>query len=179
MDPHLRYHLRLSNAELAAELARLRVNWVTAYRSDRPVPSPPPTILLAALASSDEARLRLTLIPLCLARPEYAHAVVEAAGVVPEDAWVTLACYYSAAVSLQQKYGDRLDQLGLKHDALPDQFARALDLPIAGDPDARLRLLAKRQGDLSGRSLNWYGTYEHAAERYIRRAQLELAWAAN
>ena len=39
-----------------------------------------------------------------------------------------------------------------------------------------LKRLAKRHQEISGLSLNWYGTYNHAAQRVITRLKVEEAW---
>lgn len=49
----------LTNAELAAELARLGIAFVESFNADRLSISPRRELLLAALASSSEARLRM------------------------------------------------------------------------------------------------------------------------
>ena len=78
-----------------------------------------PTRLIAALAESNEARLRLSLIPLFLEYPEFAAHVRAAARGLSAPARVTLRCYYSAAVWLQRKYRLRLDALlGQNHPCL-------------------------------------------------------------
>jgi hypothetical protein len=160
-------------------LDRLGVAWVVALIDDQPHPPPTREAFLAALASSDEARMRLALIPLFLARSDYAREVTKAVGLVSGRPQVTLICYYTAAALLQQKYARQLDRLGVKSDPLPDTSGRKLDLSRFNTPDERLRQLADRQAERSGRSLNWYGTYEHAAERFLKRVELDLIWVGN
>ena len=63
--------------------------------------------LIAELAKSNEARLRLALIPLFLKHPEFAAHVRKTATSLNKTARTTLQCYYSAAVCLQQKYRSR------------------------------------------------------------------------
>jgi hypothetical protein len=63
-----------------------------------------PARLIAALAQSEEARLRLSLIPLFLEHPEYAELVRAVARKLDPAARLTLQCYYSAAVWFQQKH---------------------------------------------------------------------------
>ena len=112
--------------------------------------------LIAALAQSDESRLRLSLIPLFLEHPEFAARVRTVAKKLNPSAQLTLQCYYSAAVWLAQKY-----QQGT---ALPDYFSKELNLKPSDDPEENLRNLAKRHGELSGTRVNWFGTYQHAAQ---------------
>lgn len=168
-----------SNADLAAELARLGVSWVAVSQNNALESVILPATLLAALASSDEARLRLALIPLLLARPEYTQSALEAAGLVTDQPRNTFICYYTAAMLLQKKHKRRLVQLEIDHEEILDHFGSELGLPQLSNPDDRLKLLAEKQALLSGRPLNWYGTYEHAAARFLRRYELEKIWAAN
>ena len=130
-----------------------------------------PDKLLAALAGSPEARLRLALIPLLLARPKFSLAVLTALPHTPPDAAITLRCYYTAAYWLQQKYQARLTAaLGITP-PLPDLFLAELGLSTYTDPDTALHALAARQQILSGRVLNWFGTYEHAVQSWLRQVE--------
>lgn len=166
-----------SEATLAAELARLGLPFVTSSAEDVASISPSPEELIAALASSKEARLRMALIPLFVVHPEYAQYVTGVADGLVGQMRITLVCYYTAAMLLQRKHAQRLAQLGLGSTELPDLFGHYLELPLSGDMDGLLLRLAERQAQMSGRSLNWYGTYAHAIERLIRRRELEAVWA--
>src|SRR5690606_32001366 len=81
---------------------------------------------------------------------------------------VTLVCYYTAAMLLQRKYARQLGRTGLLKPSLPDLFGRELALPPSRDVDSLLEQLGKRQASLSGRPINWVGTYEHAAKHILR-----------
>ncbi len=116
-----------------------------------------PARLIAELAQSDEARLRLSLIPLFLEHPEYASHVREVVKKLDPMARLTLQCYYSAAVWLTKKYRP-------KSIVLPDHFSRDLNLTPVDDPDETLRALAKRHKELSGSYVNWFATYQHAEQ---------------
>ncbi len=168
---------KLPAAALAAELGRLGIPFVTFSADDRPLPPPAPDMLLASLAMSDEARLRMALIPLFLTLPNHARSVTEAAVALPARAQVTLVCYYTAAMLLQRKYAQRLSRLGIDHAPLPDLFGRELGLSPADDADSSLARLAKRHAELSGRPLNWRGTYEQAAMRFMQRVEWETKQA--
>lgn len=63
-----------------------------------------PTHLLRELAQSDEARLRLSLIPLFLEHPEHASYVCAVAEKLNPLARLTLQCYYSVAIWLAKKH---------------------------------------------------------------------------
>lgn len=168
---------RPSEAVLAAELNRLGLAFVAADNVPHLALSAPE--LVAALAGSDEARLRLSLIPLFMARREYAEAAPIAADQVSAQAWITLICYYTAAMLLQRRHAQRLAQLGFVFAPLPNVFGQYLDLPLSDDVDALLSHVAERQAEMSGQPLNWRGTYEHALQRLIRRRELEVTWAEN
>lgn len=124
-----------------------------------------PVLLLTALAQSGEARLRLVLIPLFLEHPEFAEYAQEAAGRLEFSARLTLQCYYTAAFCLQRI-------LPVSGRLLPDLFSGELNLRLGGDAEENLRALAERQRELSGASVNWLGTYQHAAQ--IWRKGLEV-----
>lgn len=164
---------KLSGAALAAELGRLGIPLVTFSAEDRHDPPPAPDLLLASLAASDEARLRMALIPLFLACPDYARPVAEVAGGLCGRARVTLICYYTAAILLQRKYARRLARLEIEHTPLPNVFSRELNLPTSDNVDSSLAFLAERHAQLSGQSLNWRGTYEQAANRFLQRTTWE------
>lgn len=154
---------------VAAALAQLDVHFVTrtgkvsgTRLAKRPV------ALLASLAEQDEARLRLGIIPLLLRHPDLAPVVPDAVKRLSPRRRDVLKLYYTAALLLQQKYAARLEQfLGLSS-TLIDWYSGELGVPVQGDPDTRLRILARKQRERSGLALNWLGTYEHAAECFVR-----------
>lgn len=135
-----------------------------------------PDLLLASLATSPEARLRLAIIPLLLTHPTFADAAVAAVERLPQDAAITLRCYYTAAYWLQEKYRTQLAALLGSTQRLPDLFGAAIGMARYSDPDAALRALAVRQQVLSGRVLNWAGTYEHAVQTWLRQRERDAAW---
>ena len=135
-----------------------------------------PSSLLARLAASPEARLRLALIPLLLRHPQFsaqASAVLEA---LPATAASVLKCYFVAAALLQRKYWERLQSLGMPALALPPLFFAELAIPYPCNPDDGLKLLADRQAILSERFINWLGTYEHAAQRFLTHMERRITW---
>lgn len=161
------------------ELARLGVRFVRT--GARPAASRPltPYDLLMGLACSDEPRLRLSLIPLLLTRPDYAVHVPEAGRRLSVLPRVTLISYYTATRLLQRKYRLQLAELGYSPEPLPDLYSQELRLPVDRPADEQLRHLAERQASLSGRHLNWHGTYEHAMRHLLRLAEQEAAWATS
>ncbi|RIK29768.1 MAG: hypothetical protein DCC56_12110 [Anaerolineae bacterium] len=126
-----------------------------------------PALLIAALAESGDARLRLSLIPLFLEHPEFSNYVQQAAKRLDPSARLTLQCYYSAAVWLGQK-------IQLKN-SMPDYFSKELGLHVAENVDENLQELAQRHKELSGAQINWLGTYEHAARIWLKGLELQKA----
>jgi hypothetical protein len=150
-------HTTTSTGEqLANALHILGVNFIRGGKGVDESLHTHPSRLIAALAQSDEARLRLSLIPLFLEHPEYASRVRTVAKKIVPSAQLTLKCYYSAAVWLAKKY-----QLNI---SLPDHFAKDLNLTPIDDPDENLRALANRHAELSGSYVNWLATYQHAEQ---------------
>jgi hypothetical protein len=146
----------LTGDQLTNALRALDVNFILGGKSTGTSLHKQPARLIAALAQSDESRLRLSLIPLFLEHPEFAAHVRTVARRLTKPSRLTLQCYYSAAVWLAQIYQP--------HKPLPDHFSKALNTPITDDPQENLRNLAKRHRELSGMRVNWLGTYQHAAQ---------------
>jgi hypothetical protein len=161
----------LNGAQLASSLDALGIRFIMVGQGGGEISHISPPHLIAALASSDEARLRLALIPLFLERPDYVLQVRTAVHELTGISLTTLQCYYTAAIFLQQKYRSRLDDLVGVKPSLPDLFSKDLGLSMVDDPDVNLTQLAARHQQLSGLVINWYGTYEHAILKWL--AQLE------
>ena len=125
-----------------------------------------PARLISKLAQSDEARLRLSLIPLFLEHPEYASHVRTVARELDPSERLTLQCYYSAAVWLAKKHQ-------IKNATLPDHFSLELHLTPVDDPEENLRALAKRHKEASGSLTNWLGTYQHAAQVWLKGLEMK------
>lgn len=151
-------HISTSTGDqLIHSLRMLGVNFVLGGKDTNESLHKHPTRLISALAQSDEARLRLSLIPLFLEHPEYASHVRDVVKGLTLSARLTLQCYYSAAVWLQRKYR-------LESSLLLDYFSKDLNLTPVDEPEENLRLLAKRHRELSGSFTNWLETYMHAAQ---------------
>jgi hypothetical protein len=164
------------NTILAATLEQMGIHFVAVQTDWQVEPVAPPDILLCGLASSHEARMRLALIPLFLKKPEYAVYVTEALRHLAPAPQQLLRCYYTAARLLQQKYRSQLITLFGNFPSLPALFEGALGLDDAESADIRLQQLAERQAQLSGRPINWYGTYEHAYTRLTRHVIQRMQW---
>lgn len=159
---------QLSPADLAHVLDVVDVPFVAGGSQSTKSRMPQPAALLAALASCEEARLRLALIPLLLRHPEYArHARSALCQMIP-SAKIGFKCYYTAAVLLQRKYRERLTALLGDTVLLPDLFSGEVGMKDCSDPEQDLRALADLQKALTGRLINWQGTYEHGAQRLLR-----------
>jgi hypothetical protein len=160
-----RHTAAITGNQLTNALRALGVHFILGGQSEDASLRRQPVRLIAALAESDEARLRLSTIPLFLEHPEFAAHVQASAKRLNLPARLTLQCYYSAAVWLAQIY--------LAQDLpLPDYFSWELGLHPTGDPQENLRRLAKRHEELSAARVNWLGTYQHAAQ--VWRKGLEL-----
>lgn len=157
----------ITGSQLTNALRVLGVNFILGGQSKDESLRRQPARLIAALAESDEARLRLSLIPLFLEHPEFAARVRTVAKNLDPPARLTLQCYYSAAVWLAQKYQAR-------NKSLPDYFSKELNLHPTEDLEENLRGLAKRHEELSGARVNWLGTYQHAAQVWLKGLELRV-----
>jgi hypothetical protein len=141
--------------------------------------TPTPTLdaahLIASLAQSKEARLRLALIPLFLRHPEFSNEVITADERLSPAGQLYLRFYYTAAVVLQKKYWNRLVKIFGGQIPLPDLFSSKLGVSLDAPPDQALLQLAERHRILSGQFVNWLGTYEHAAEVWLKQMELQKA----
>ena len=84
--------------------------------------------------------------------------------------------YYTAAQLLQKKYREELEEFFGDQDSLPALFEQNLVPNDEKSPDQCLRQLAEKQAQLSGKSINWYGTYEHAYTRLERHTKARKLW---
>jgi len=158
----------ITGEQLANSLHALGIKFIVGGDENGETLRQKPTELIAALAQSKEARLRLSLIPLFLERPEFSAHVSAAAQNLPRAARLTLQCYYSAAVWFQQKHRERLQNLIGNKPTLADIFSRELGLQNTNNPEENLQRLAQRHQELSGEKVNWLGTYQHAAQVWLR-----------
>lgn len=159
--------------QLANALHALGVKFIMGGGSEDDTLRKQPARLLTALAQSGESRLRLSLIPLFLEHPEFAARVRAVAKSLDPAARLTLQCYYTAAVWLQQLYRPRLEVLIGKKPSLPDYFSRELGMENANDPEGNLQRLAKHHQVLSGAQVNWLGTYHHAVQVWMKGLEIQ------
>jgi len=151
--------------QLAGALHALGVHFIMGGKGRDESLLTQPECLIAALAQSDEARLRLALIPLFLEHPEYGAHVLKAAQSLDPGTRLTLQCYYTAAVWLAKKYH-------LSGAPLSDHFSKELGLNPVDNPDENLRMLASRHKYLSDSYVNWLATYQHAEQVWRRSREL-------
>lgn len=157
----------ITGNQLTNALRALDVNFILGGQSKNESLHKQPARLIAALAQSDESRLRLSLIPLFLEHPEFALRARIVAKRLDPSARLTLQFYYSAAVWLGEKYQ--------VHKTLPDYFSQELDIHPVDDPEENLKALAKRHKELSGTRVNWLGTYLHAAQVWQKGLEYKKA----
>lgn len=123
----------------ASLLAALRAHGVR-YLTDDPrasgesVQSISPQQLLAGLAQASDPRLRYTIAPLLLVRPELAPLVPPVARSLSPAAKDVLVEAYTAAVYLQRAWQTRLRRYLGEQSTLPPLWIDELGLP---DPDER------------------------------------------
>lgn len=167
----------LAEEQVVAELSQWGIGYLSRDVELPPFPLRAPDDLLAAIVRQPSSRVRVALIALLLARPEFANAVPAALRRLAPAHAQTLKFLYTAAVLLQQQFAAELQtRLGPRWSLLPDWFAD--DLRVAGDtPLARLQSLAGHHAQWSGEHLNWAGTYENAARLLLRRWEMEHAWS--
>ncbi len=155
--------------QLIAALHRLGIRHLaTMTPAPEDVPLSPRDLLIG-LAACPDARVRSALVPLFLWRPDFASAAPDAAAETNGQARVMLLCCYAAAVSLERQLADA--------PTLPNLFERDLGLSAFESPAARLKEVARRHALLSGRDINWQGTYEHAVAVALRFVEPAVAWS--
>lgn len=161
----------VSEDQLVSELWARDVRFLMGQQSSAS-PLLTPANLIAALAQSENARVRLSLIPLFLRHPEFfTEAKKTDEALLTGYSQLVLRFYYTAAVILQGKYRERLNNLFSGQIRLPDLFSKKIGVVINENQDESLSNLSKRHQILSGHFINWLGTYEHAAERLIRHME--------
>lgn len=165
----------LSEDQLISELWARDVRFLMGRQfSSTPVLAP--ANLIASLAQSTNARVRFSLIPFFLRHPEFSAEMENADKVLSSQTnQYVLRFYYTAAVFLQRKYQERLIHILGKQPQLPDLFSSKLGVVPKTNPDQALAQLAKRHQILSGQFVNWLGTYEHAAEVWLKQMELQKA----
>lgn len=135
-----------------------------------------PAQLVISLAQSADPRVRFSLIPLFLRYPEFSAIVMEAdRSLSGKEGRTALRFYYTAAVFLQRKHQDRIHRIMGKQPRLANLFSKELRFTPDKNPDRALARLAEQHHFLTGQFVNWLGTYEHAADVWLRQMELQKA----
>lgn len=158
---------KINNSIIISNLEQLGIEFLLSGENEFEKEILDPETIIALLASSNESRFRLTLIPLFIQFPNLASKVPVVFENLTPSAKITLQFYYCAAMFLQQKYKNRLISLATYEATLPIMFENQLDFVVGNDPEDNLRKLCQNHQLISGRLINWYGTYEHAMHRLL------------
>ena len=159
--------------QLTTALHVLGVDFIMGEQLEKGTLYKKPVSLIAALAKSPEARLRLSLIPLFLEHPEFSDYVPSVSKKLESVTRITLQYYYTAAVWLQKQHRNQLDALIGPKPSLPDYFSSGLGLEITADFEGNLRSLGLRHQELSNSQVNWFGTYQHAVRVWLKGLELQ------
>jgi len=163
--------------KLVAELELLGVHYLSRHEPYQARQVRPPAVLLADLVRQPSTRVRVAVIAVLLAHPEYAEAVPAALKRLRSRERLLLRSFYMAAVILQEEHAERLRPLlGTQWRWLPDLFSAELGLPAQGTPRERLTLLGQRLRQWMKATVNWVGTYEQVAHKLIRHWEKGAAW---
>lgn len=162
---------------LIGEMNRLGVHFVVGERIPTTIESLSVIELMAGLAAHKDARIRLALIPVLLQHPEYAAVAPESLALLDDSQKVIFKLYYTAAYLLQIAYDVELHVFTENYQEIQDYYSRDFKVSEEGPVQDRLRKLAKRHKEITKMSINWYGTYHHAAKRVLKRLEKEREWA--
>ena len=115
--------------QLVAELGHLGVGYLSHQLSNPLRFKSSPEELLRRLVCQPSSRVRLALISLMLARPDYAQYALKALEGLPPKEAQRLRIFYTAAVILQQKYSVEIQKIHrMEWSRLPDFFSKELGL---------------------------------------------------
>jgi hypothetical protein len=136
-----------------------------------------PAELMAGLVVQSDARLRLALVAVLLQHSDYAKDAHQALALMDKPHKLIFKLYYTAAYYLQNVYANQLQDVLNPYDGLPDYYSEELKIEKNNSATDQLKQLAERHKEITGLPLNWYGTYNSAAQRVITRLKKERAWA--
>ncbi len=134
-----------------------------------------PQALLEQLAASDDARLRVSLIPLFILHPSLARWVPVVLPEMDEPARRELITAYMAAVYLQRMWSIRLGLYLPEMDWLPDLFSADLGLPPPEERygKAGLYALAGWRATASPYPFNWLASWQRVMDLLIEQLKQE------
>jgi hypothetical protein len=163
----------ISDDDLVSELWARDVRFLMG-KQENLSPLLSPSSLIASLAQSENARVRLALIPLFLRHPEFSNEVKKADNLLSSEiSKLFLRFYYTAAIILQRKYQERINNILGEQIKLPDLYSNALGISLEENPEKDLVHLGKQHQILSGHIINWIGTYEHGAGNWLKYMELQ------
>ncbi len=174
---HARIEHMIEPKQLVDNVNRIGIHFLVDESFSDSTETLTPAELLAGLAAQSDARMRLTLIAVLLQRSEFARYAHQAIALMDDPIELTFKLYYTAAHYLQMIYANQLKDVLGSYDKLPDYFSEELKIEKDNHASDQLRRLAERHKVITGIPLNWYGTYNHAAQRVITRLKKERAWA--
>ena len=110
--------------QVVAELELLGIRYLSRQTAEAATQVRPPERLLADMVRQPSARVRAAVIALLLAHPDFRGGGAGPLRRIGPAEQVTLRMFYTAAVLLQQAYGQRLlSALGSQWRALPDLYS--------------------------------------------------------
>ena len=161
---------------VVAQLARLSVGYLSRQSVSEPKQIQSPDVLIANLIRQPTSRVRVAVISLFLAHPEYSEYIPAAIKLLSKKNAQVLKIFYTAAFILQKQYAKALMPfLGVKWKRLPDLFSKELGLAVVSQKE-QLKKLAQAHAELTKTELNWMGTYDNAARHLLRRWEMEKEW---
>lgn len=162
---------------LVVELAQNGVRYLACGSSDRPISTHDTKELLVCLVRQSNSRVRNAIIALLLIHPEYSRQIPVVLELLQEEDRSILQILYTAACFLQQKYRSRLKAICERNwQELPDLYSTEFIQTWKSSPDDNLKLLGSEHQRLSGKIVNWAGTYDHVAQQLIHQLELEARW---
>jgi hypothetical protein len=142
--------------------------------TDMPILSP--KTFLQLLAQSEEARIRLSLIPLLLRHPDFTNeAEIVDNGILDPNAKLVFRFYYTASMLLQQMYKEILSRFLGNQIKIPDLFSSKLGINLPENPYLAISNLGEHHKILSGQRINWFGTYQHATDVWLKQLELQYS----
>lgn len=165
----------LTDDQLVSELWARDVRFLMGEQLT-PEPVLDPAHLIAALAQSEDARVRMALIPLFLRHPEFAGDMDGAEKLISSEKDLQyLRFYYTAAVLLQEQYWQRIKRFMPDSSRLTNSFSDKLRVLLHKIPGVALKELAEHHKLASGQKINWLGTYHHGADVWLKVMELHRA----
>ncbi len=130
--------------------------------------------LIRALVESDDARLRLVIIPLMLSRPELSANVPPLIEHLAPARALDLKQRYTAAVCLQRFWRTRLAETIGETSPLPDWFSAEFGLASCDELFGRLTLYRlAEQLSSQNKGSDYWGAFSKTFEDFIRQREVE------